>query len=66
VISGGHTDRKAGDFISPISFFESRLKISLYFKILFELTHKGIQTHINLPGYSENLNICNLIEKSAL
>jgi hypothetical protein len=26
VISGRHTDRQAGDFISPLSFFESRLK----------------------------------------
>jgi hypothetical protein len=29
VISGGHTDRQtrqAGDFIGPLSFFESRLK----------------------------------------
>jgi hypothetical protein len=25
-ISGGHTDRQAGDLISPLSFFESRLK----------------------------------------
>jgi hypothetical protein len=26
VISGGHTDRQAADLISPLSFFESRLK----------------------------------------
>jgi hypothetical protein len=28
VISGGHRDRQVGDLISPLSFFESRLKIT--------------------------------------
>jgi 5-methylcytosine-specific restriction endonuclease McrA len=29
VISGGHTERQAGDFINPLSFFQNRLKISI-------------------------------------
>jgi hypothetical protein len=29
-ISGGHTDRQAGDLITPFHFFESRLKILKY------------------------------------
>jgi hypothetical protein len=37
VISGGHTDthRQAGDLISPLSFLESRLKMT-HLKYIFE------------------------------
>jgi hypothetical protein len=41
VVSGGHTDRQAGDFISPLSFFESRLK-NTYISDMQETRGRGI------------------------
>jgi hypothetical protein len=40
VISGGHTDRQAGDFISPLSFFESKLKTTTKM-----ITQQSIPSH---------------------